>query len=215
MFVFFDACSEGLDYPFIHNPIYHIFGLKNKPKMKLRRLFRILHRDLGYFIVGMTIVYGLSGILLNHRHDFNPDYQIYATEFNVNLPQKTNTSEQEIRNILKSVDRDVVYKKHYVNNEGVLKVFIENGEVIINPETGKGTMRYLQRRPVFFEMNNLHRATIGTVWKWVSDGMAVILMFVAVTGLVLLKGKRGFARWGWWWTIAGIITPLTFALLYI
>jgi uncharacterized protein len=45
--------------------------------------------------------------------------------------------------------------------------------------------------------------------------MAVILIFVAITGLVLLKGKRGFGHWGWWWTIAGIVIPLIFTLLYI
>ena len=183
--------------------------------MRLRKLFRILHRDLGYFIVGMTIVYGVSGILLNHRYDFNPDYQIYITEFEASLTGKANSSEKEIKDLLESIDSDVVYKKHYINNQGLLKVFIENGEVIINPETGKGTMRYLQRRPIFFEMNKLHRATLGILWKWLSDGMAVILIFVAVTGLVLLKGKRGFGRWGWWWTVAGILVPLTFALLYI
>ncbi|HKI88747.1 MAG TPA: PepSY-associated TM helix domain-containing protein [Draconibacterium sp.] len=183
--------------------------------MKLRKLFRTLHRDLGYFIVGMTVVYGLSGILLNHRYDFNPDYQIYITEFEANLPGKVNSTGQEIKNMLEWLDSDVVYKKHYINNQGMLKVFIENGEVLINPETGKGTMHYLQRRPVFFEMNKLHRATLGTLWKWTSDGMAVILIFVAITGLVLLKGKRGFGHWGWWWTIAGIVIPLIFTLLYI
>lgn len=183
--------------------------------MKLRRLLRILHRDFGYFIVGMTIVYGLSGILLNHRHDFNPDYQIYVTDFNATLPQGASSGEQEIKSILKSVDSNAVYKKHYVNNQGLIKVFIENGEAVINPDTGEGTMRYLQRRPVFFEMNKLHRATLGTLWKWVSDGMAVILIFVAITGLVILKGKRSFGRWGWWWTVAGIIIPLVFAILYI
>ena len=45
--------------------------------MKVRKLLRILHRDFGYFIVGMTLVYALSGIYLNHRHDFNPDYKIF------------------------------------------------------------------------------------------------------------------------------------------
>jgi len=45
--------------------------------------------------------------------------------------------------------------------------------------------------------------------------MAVILLFVAVSGLVLLKGKRGFVRWGWWLTFAGIVVPLVFAFLYI
>jgi uncharacterized protein len=183
--------------------------------MNVRKLLRILHRDLGYFIVGMTIVYCLSGIYLNHRHDFNPDYRIYNTSFQTDIGKDTDVNEIMLKGILEKLDHDVVFKKHYITNQGNIKIFIENGEVVINPETGEGEMNYLQRRPVIFEMNKLHKASIGTLWKWVSDGMSVILLFVAVSGLFLLKGKRGLVRWGLWWTIAGIIVPLFFAILYI
>lgn len=183
--------------------------------MKIRKLLRILHRDFGYFIVGMTIVYALSGIYLNHRHDFNPDYKIFITDFKVELPDNLELTTKDIKAALKSVDDEVVYKKHYLNNEGLIKIFIENGEAVIDPETGKGTMQYLQKRPFIFSINKLHRATLGSVWKWVSDTMAVILIFVAVSGLFLLKGKRGFNHWGWWLMAAGIVVPLVFALIYI
>ena len=182
--------------------------------MKIRKFLRILHRDLGYFIVGMTIVYGLSGIFLNHRHDFNPDYKIYITDFQVDLPEKSDLSDNEVREILESLNDRVVYKKYYINNQGNIKIFIENGEAVINTETGKGTMQYLQKRPFIFGINKLHRASIGTLWKWVSDLMAAILILVAVSGLFLLKGKRGFSRWGWWFMVAGIVVPLFFALFY-
>jgi len=183
--------------------------------MRIRKLLRILHRDFGYFIVGMTVVYAISGIYLNHRHDFNPDYKIFITDFKVDLPSKSDFTANDIKAALESVDDEVVYKKHYLNNEGNIKVFIENGEAVIDPETGKGTMQYLQKRPFIFSINKLHRATLGSVWKWVSDIMAVILIFVAVSGLFLLKGKRGFNRWGWWLMAAGIVVPLVFALIYI
>ena len=183
--------------------------------MKIRKLLRILHRDLGYFIVAMTIVYSISGIYLNHRHDFNPDYKIYIIDFDSEVKNKTNLTENEVNDILGELPHDVKYKKHYLNNQGMVKVFIENGEVVIDPETGEGTMHYLQKRRIIFGMNKLHKATLGTLWKWVSDAMAVILLFVAVSGLFLLKGKRGFGRWGLWWTIAGFIVPLVFALLFI
>lgn len=183
--------------------------------MKIRKLLRVLHRDLGYFIVGMTIVYALSGIYLNHRHDFNPDYKIFLTEFQTDITPQTVLNELVVKEALAKQQRDIVYKKHYINSEGLIKIFIENGEAVINPATGQASMSYLQRRPIIFEMNKLHKASIGTVWKWVSDAMAVILLFVAVSGLFLLKGKRGLKRWGWWLTIAGVIVPLLFALLYI
>jgi hypothetical protein len=183
--------------------------------MKIRKLLRILHRDFGYFIVGMTIVYAVSGILLNHRHDFNPDYKIIVEDFTFDKSEYGKYSALEVENILSGLPFDMTYKKHYTTEEGYIKVFIENGEVVIDPEKGEGRFQYLQRRPVFFEINRLHRATIGSVWKWVSDIMAFILLLVAITGLFLLKGKRGFTRWGWWLTIAGFIVPLIFALLFI
>jgi len=183
--------------------------------MKIRKLLRILHRDLGYFIVGMTIVYVLSGILLNHRHDFNPDYNIYTEDFTFDPSTKDATVEDDLKSIIHDLPYDLKYKKHYISNDGSVRVFIESGEVVINPETGKGVMRYLERRPIFFEMNKLHKATIGSTWKWVSDLMAFILLFVAVSGLIILKGKRGFLRWGLWWVISGFIVPLAFALIFV
>ncbi|MFV0590847.1 MAG: PepSY-associated TM helix domain-containing protein [Draconibacterium sp.] len=183
--------------------------------MKIRKLLRILHRDLGYFIVGMTVVYALSGIFLNHRHDFNPDYKIITEDFRFTVQQNDSYSADDIRNILADLPYEITYKKHYINNDGVIKVFIESGEAILDPDTHEGRFQYLQRRPLIFEMNKLHRATLGTTWKWGSDIMAGILLFVAVSGLFLLKGKRSFTRWGWWLTIAGFIVPLIFAILYI
>lgn len=183
--------------------------------MKIRKLLRILHRDFGYFIVAMTIVYALSGIYLNHRHDFNPDYRIYAAEFQLVPPVDPDITSHELSEILKSANEELIYKKHYLSNEGLIRIFVESGEAVIDPQTGKGTAHYLKRRPFIFEINKLHRASIGTLWKWVSDLMAVILIFVAVSGLFLLKGKRGFGRWGWWLTIAGIVVPLVFVIIFI
>jgi hypothetical protein len=182
---------------------------------KFRKFLRIIHRDFGYFIVGMTIVYALSGIYFNHRRDLNPDYKIIVTEFETQKFSAGNISDDEVKAILKNFERNVVYQKHYVNSQGLVKVFIENGEVVIDGENGRGTMHYLQKRPLIFEMNKLHKASIGVAWKWVSDVMAVILILVAVSGLFILKGKHGFGRWGWWITIAGVAVPLLFVLIKI
>ena len=183
--------------------------------MKFRKLLRVLHRDFGYFIVAMTLVYALSGIFLNHRHDFNPDYKIIFRDFTTELPSDGNWSSTFIKKQMEMVDKEVVFKKHYLNNEGQIKIFIENGEAIINPENGIGSMQYLEKRPVIFGMNRLHRASLGTLWKWISDLMGVILIFVAVSGMFILKGKRGLTKWGWWLVIAGVLIPVLFAVIYI
>lgn len=183
--------------------------------MKLRKILRIIHRDFGYFIVGMTIVYTLSGIILNHRNYFNPDYLVQTKEFTTNFNKKTPVTKQNVINALEQSKINFEYRKHYINKKGNIKVFIKSGEAIINPQTGKAHIEILKRRPVFFEMNRLHQARAGVIWKWVNDLMASILLLVAVTGLFLLKGKRSFMRWGWWLTLLGIVIPLFFVVLYV
>ena len=42
--------------------------------MNLSKLNRVSHRDIGYLIAGLTIIYALSGIALNHKNDWNPNY---------------------------------------------------------------------------------------------------------------------------------------------
>ncbi len=53
---------------------------------KLRKWSRILHRDIGFFFIGATIIYGLSGIALNHLKDWNPNYTVDLEEFTTDIP---------------------------------------------------------------------------------------------------------------------------------
>ena len=182
--------------------------------MKMRKMLRVLHRDIGYFITGITLIYAFSGIILNHVNDFNPDYRVSYEEVALDIPSGKELGKADIIAAMKGLDREVVYKKHYVNSEGNVKVFIQNGIVVFNPETGKGYMEYLQRRWGIYEMNHLHKSTIQKSWKWVSDGMSVLLIFVAISGLFILKGKNGLMGRGLWLTLAGFLVPLLFIILY-
>src|SRR4051812_20853828 len=44
---------------------------------KLRPLLRAVHRDLGYLAVGLTIVYALSGLAVNHIAQWDPNFTSY------------------------------------------------------------------------------------------------------------------------------------------
>ena len=57
-------------------------------KRKIQRWFRILHRDIGYLTVGITLVYALSGFLLSHRKLF-PAAKKEA--FTIDLPPNLNS----------------------------------------------------------------------------------------------------------------------------
>ena len=48
---------------------------------------RNLHRDLGYFYIGLIISFAFSGILMNHRDSWHPEkYTIQTKAISVKLP---------------------------------------------------------------------------------------------------------------------------------
>ena len=44
--------------------------------MHWRKLIIATHRDVGYFFAGLTVIYAVSGVALNHIDDWNPNYVI-------------------------------------------------------------------------------------------------------------------------------------------
>jgi len=56
--------------------------------MGWRRIFLVLHRDIGNFVAALTVVYCISGIAVNHIEDWNPNYKFSQSEINVGaLPE--------------------------------------------------------------------------------------------------------------------------------
>ena len=58
---------------------------------KFRKWCHILHRDLSFFFAGVILIYAFSGIMLNHKRDFNSDYSITQKEYRIagNFPKRT------------------------------------------------------------------------------------------------------------------------------
>ena len=87
--------------------------------------------------------------------------------------------------------------------------------VIYNPRTGIAEMELLEKRPVFYQINKLHIAGTKRIWVWISDIMSVLLIFVAVSGLFLVKGKNSILGRGLWYTLLGFVIPGIFLLFYM
>lgn len=189
----------------------------NKRFMKqLRKWSRILHRDIGYFFIGTTLIYGLSGIALNHMADWNPNYSVEIKNFSttINL-EKSNNVKKNILKLLKEVDNSKNYKKHYYPSSKVLKIFLKGGSSIqVNIKSGNGYAEYLKRRPVFYEVNYLHYNP-NRIWMWFSDAFAAALILFAITSFFMVKGKKGITGRGGIYTLLGIIIPIIFLILYI
>lgn len=183
--------------------------------INIRKTLRSLHRDFGYFVVGITFVYTISGIALNHRNDWNPHYTMVSEEITIPSVQKTEFSENEIVNLAGKFDYQPKYKKHFVTKAGIIKIFVEEGTIIYQPQEGKASLEVLKKRPFFFQINKIHLAQTGRLWIWISDIMAAFLLFVAISGLFLLKGKYGMRGRGLWLTALGVMVPISVILFYL
>jgi len=183
--------------------------------MNLYKLNRVLHRDLGYFYVGMILIYAISGIAVNHRADWNPNYSFQYKDFEYSKPVSRNPSDMtQINEILSAFGEKSNYKSHYFPKDSMLTIFINSGSIRLDLSTGEGTLETIRRRPMFYEVNFLHYNP-GVIWTWFSDIFCVMLIFLAISGLFIIKGKNGLKWRGTIFTIVGIIVPILFLIYYL
>lgn len=180
-----------------------------------RKWNRILHRDIAYFFFGMTIIYCISGIALNHKKDWNPNYDITYKEFTfTDNIDKSSVSTEWVISLLKKYNEEDHYKKYFFSDAQTLKIFIDNGSVTINMESKEGSIEKISKRPFFFEVNFLHYNP-GKWWLWFSDIFCVGMIVIAITGLfIIAKSKNSLTRRGVWFILAGLVIPIL-ALIFL
>lgn len=175
---------------------------------------RILHRDLGYFFAGMTIIYALSGIALNHIKDWNPSYIIRNES--LQIPEfigKKDVSQEDIQLALSKVDFQNKYKSHYLPKSDLLKIFVDGGSLQINLQNGEAQLETIRRRPLFYEINYLHYNP-GKWWVIFSDIFSGCLILIAITGLFIVKGKNGLKWRGTILVLLGLVAPVIYLLFF-
>jgi uncharacterized protein len=198
----------------MRQPRTRFFTIPDLYCMNLPKLNRVTHRDIGYLIAGLTIIYAISGIALNHKHDWNPNYIIESRSFKTDINvTKESINDDVARKILKSIQQEGRYKTFYFPTGNKLTIFIEGGYLQLNALTGEGAVERISKRPFFYQINFLHYNP-GVWWKYFSDIYCIALILVTVTGLFIVKGKNGITRRGAILTVIGIILPLLFLLVY-
>ena len=166
---------------------------------KFRKWCHILHRDLSFFFAGVILIYAFSGIMLNHKRDFNSDYSITQKEYRIagNFPKaKADFSKAYVLDLLDDLGERNNYTQHYFPKENTMKAYYES----------------VKKRPILSSFNRLHYNP-NRNWTIFSDIFAVSLIVITLTGLVMLKGRKGFWGRGGIEFAAGILIPLAFILL--
>jgi hypothetical protein len=175
-------------------------------KRKIQRWFRILHRDIGYLTVGITLVYALSGFLLSHRKLF-PAAKKEA--FTIDLPPNLNSE-----SLLKywELNLPLIKLNNHKESENNIQLFLERGNGYYNKSNGETSYEIITRRPVISFLNQLHRNR-KKGWPYIADAYAFLLGFLAISGLFITNGKNGFLQRGIWLVSLGIILVLVFIFI--
>ena len=177
--------------------------------MRWRRLIIAVHRDVGYLVAGLTVIYAVSGVAVNHVADWNPSYVIETTEHQVgDLPEgPAATMAAAVLDRLHIAAKPTSVVRM---GPGELRIFFEGRTLKVTLPGGRVLDETVRRRPVLFQLNFLHLNHGKGVWTAVADLYAIALLALALTGIFIIPGKKGLGGRGRWLLLTGILLPLLY-----
>ncbi|MEN8192304.1 MAG: PepSY-associated TM helix domain-containing protein [Bacteroidota bacterium] len=183
--------------------------------MKWRRTIRVIHRDTGYIVALLTIIYAISGIAVNHINDWNPNYIVEKHVVTIKpLSDTLLTKEEAVNYVLSQLQIVDSVKNSFRPTPEIVDIFFEGKTISANIKVGEAAIEVINDRYVFKESNFLHLNTPKKLWTWIADLFAVALVLLAITGIFMNKGKHGLKGRGKWFVALGIVIPIIFLFLY-
>lgn len=172
--------------------------------MKFTKTIRAWHRDLGYLFIGLTLIYALSGILLLLKKDEqNPSYR----EIVVEKKAKADLSPDDLKRYWQSNFADLPKLKRIIPEDETYKIYVKGGLGEYEPFSGKVIIRTFKKIAVFKFVNDIHYNS-GKRFTILAVIYAIVLIFFAISGAIMVKGKKGFKKRGVWFMIIGFIIPV-------
>lgn len=156
----------------------------NNPSNKAKPFsyyMRALHRDIGFFVVGLILLYAFSGVILIYR-----DHNFLKLDMRVEKKLPPNLDSAELGNILRM--RDFAVTK----TEGDV-VYFKNGTY----NRSSGLVAYTTKDNPF-PLNKiiaLHKTTSNGLAYWFTTGFGLCLSFLAISSFWMFGNKTaGFRR---------------------
>ncbi len=183
-----------------------------KKRFNWRRWNTAIHRDLGYFVVALTLIYAISGIAVNHVHQWNPNYTFERTSERfepLEITDKATITAQ----LVDALELPGPPKDAFRRTPEKIELFYDGWSVQADIAAGTATLDRPEERPILGPMNYLHLNKPKGLWTWLADLYAVSLILLVVTGAIMRKGSKGMFGRGKWFIAAGLVVPIVFWLL--
>ncbi len=186
---------------------------KTSRKFYPRALLRALHRDFGYFVVGLTVVYALSGLAVNHIADWDPNFHNFEKHVLLKSADESST-ESLSASVLKELAITETPKDVFRASDTELDVTLEHASLHLKKKGAAWEAVYEGQDPRFLlrVSNWLHLNRGKKSWTYVADAYAIILLFLAGSGLAMIKGPKGFVWRGLIVASLGAAVPIGYVV---
>jgi hypothetical protein len=208
-----------------------------KRRVRWRAALIAIHRDLGFLAIGLTLVYAISGIAVNHRHDwdYNRSTSVETTRIGTpadllsDLPEArlvalaqdpTTVSDPEVtvlsQRIGEALGKKAPPKNLFWRAPDRLSLHFETGgrdAVEYALRTGEAEHTVSRERFLLRDLNFLHLNEGRGAWTWVADIFAGALLFLALSGAIMVKGRKGLRGRGGILLAIGVALPIVAALI--
>jgi hypothetical protein len=165
--------------------------------------------------VGLTVVYAVSGVAVNHVRDWNPNYRLSVDTFPVpGLTRLELGRSGYADEVVARLGLEGPVRGTFRPDSATLDIFLAETSVRVSADAAEATVEQVRARAALRQANLLHLNEPRGVWTYVADLFAVSLILLAISGLFMMKGKYGVTGRGAWLTGAGVLLPLLFLLLF-
>jgi hypothetical protein len=184
---------------------------RERKPVRWRPRLRSLHRDLGYLVVGLTFVYACSGLAVNHIEDWDPNYTQFEDTHVLASPLPED-EQAAARMVLEQLGIEEQPSDVFLY-EQELEIQLEDRSLFVDGANMTILDRGQHQRRILRLANWLHLNRGKQAWTVVADGYALLLLFLASSGMLMLPGKKGMAGRGWILVAVGAAIPIAYVLL--
>ncbi len=181
-------------------------------RRRWRGWLRAMHRDLGYLAVGLTVIYALSGLAINHigQDGWDPNFHSYERERTI--PPIAADVPDEVALAQAEAALGVGAPRSWYRAGDELRLEYDYRQFVVIGDSGKVIEQ--GRKPRFFlrVANWLHYNRGKKAWTYVADTYALLLLYLAGSGLFMIKGKKGLRWRGAALAAAGISVPIIYVV---
>lgn len=188
----------------------------SSPKEKHKRAIvrpwvRAIHRDIGYLAVGLTIVYALSGLAVNHIADWDPNFHNFQSEREIGALSPNLDDDAAAKEVLTRMGIAEAPKDVYRAGDE-LTVLLDHRTLHV---TDAGHVLDEGQKPRFLirAANWLHLNRGKKAWTYVADSYAAGLLFLAISGMFMIPGKKGLIGRGAVLVAIGAAIPIAYVVL--